>query len=193
MVVASLEQNQWSMNDFDLVVENTGNAPAFDIQVIFDPPLPRHDFFNEADASPFNRLSLLRPGQLLKSTLADYEKLKDAAFTVDVSWRRAPSRSKREQLSYSFDLAGYQNFVRLGEESPPVQIAKELKKVQEEWTKVAKGQRRLKIDAYSEEDRASQREQQKQRFEEQRTRADPGSGAQATDQSSPEKPAGEGY
>ena len=38
-VVATLDPNRWSMRHFDLKVDNTGNATAYDIKVDFTPPL----------------------------------------------------------------------------------------------------------------------------------------------------------
>ncbi len=38
-VVVTLEPNSWAAFYFDINIANTGNAPAYDIEVEFNPPL----------------------------------------------------------------------------------------------------------------------------------------------------------
>lgn len=37
-VTVGIEPNQWALIYFDLIVRNSGNAPAYDIKISFDPP-----------------------------------------------------------------------------------------------------------------------------------------------------------
>lgn len=71
-VVASLESNQWHMTFFDLVIHNAGNAPAYDVFIQFDPPLP-YSFDDQETSPPLAGISLIRPGQLLSSSVGDIE------------------------------------------------------------------------------------------------------------------------
>ena len=59
-VVATLDPNRWSMRHFDLKVDNTGNATAYDIKVDFTPPLVNGEGRAGGTAVPFKSISLLR-------------------------------------------------------------------------------------------------------------------------------------
>ena len=157
-VVVTFESNQWSMNHIDMIVENCGNAPAYDISISFNPTLPKNEL-RTGDAAPFDKISLLRPGQLLKSSASDWASVKDIAFTVDISWRRYPNNGQREVLSYQFDVGYLKNVSMLGNASPEVQIATEVKKLRDDWRGISAGTRRLKVDSFSEQDRATQQTQ----------------------------------
>ncbi len=38
-IVVTLEPNPWAAFYFDINIANTGNAPAYNVEVVFDPPL----------------------------------------------------------------------------------------------------------------------------------------------------------
>ncbi len=151
-VVANLETNQWSWRHLDLVVQNTGNAPAFDVTVKFEPPLP---FMTNAEAgdTPFGKISILRPGHLLSSNVNEFQSVRENVYRVTVQWRRTPDARRIESNIYDINIAGLGAISRLGAGSPEVQMAEQIKKIREDWQAVAHGQRRLKVDQYSSEDR----------------------------------------
>ncbi|WP_299555427.1 hypothetical protein [uncultured Tateyamaria sp.] len=151
-VVASIEVNQWSVIHFDLVVENTGNATAFDVQVKFQ----KQPVLSEKKSDrpfPFTRVSLLRPGQILTSYLAGFENLEGMKYPVTVSWKRHPNRVARESVSYIIDMNSAEGVSFLGRGSALVQIADEIKKMRNDWKPIASGNRRLDVDTYTQVDR----------------------------------------
>lgn len=94
-VVATLSPNRWSLRHFDLVVDNTGNATAYDIRIVFNPPLENGEARREDAKIPFQRVSVLKPGQELRSYLADIDVLEGKAFEVAVSWRHGSNVRSR--------------------------------------------------------------------------------------------------
>lgn len=168
-VVASLEINQWSLMHMDLVVCNAGNAPAFDIQISFDPEIP-DNALKGAEDTPFREISLLRPGQTLTSSASDFNAVKNFKTTITTSWKRHPSSKKRESLAYSFDLSGYKNMSVLGSRSPELQMAEEIKKLRDDWKNIASGNKGLKSEIYTQADRDKKQKQQDKIFAEMKSK-----------------------
>lgn len=157
-VVATLENNQWAFAHADLVVSNTGNATAHDIEVIFDPPL---DWFrpSKPGAQPLRNLSVLKPGQSQSSHVAEFSKLVDKTYRITTSWKHHPAERTRQSLSYDLPMEHYELIAQLGVRSPLIQIAEQLKKIREDWQYVAIGSRRLSVDSYDGGDREKARKQ----------------------------------
>jgi hypothetical protein len=151
-IVAAFEANQWAINYADIVVANTGNASAFDIQLAFDPALPKGDERTNLNA-PLQRVSVLKPGQSVSSYLCEFRHLTDKSFTVTASWRRDPHASQREAISYVVDMREIDNVSYLGSRSPFNQLAEELKKMRDDWHWIASGSRRISVDVFSSGDR----------------------------------------
>lgn len=159
-VVAALRLNRWTMMYADLIVTNSGNATAFAIEVVFDPPL-EHDeetSTNEREI-PFQNVSLLRPGESLSSDIGKSYPLLERNYTVTTSWLRNPADTVRQTLTYSLSMADYKGFAQLGGPDPLVNIANEIKHIREDWRSVSQGQRHIKTDNYSSADRALEREE----------------------------------
>jgi len=144
-VVATLDPNRWSMRHFDLKVDNTGNATAYDIKVDFTPPLINGEGRAGAMAVPFENISLLKPGQGMSSYLAEYPIVRKQAYSVRVSWRRSFADSQREENVYTINMADRQGVSDLGGD-PLVNIANDLAKIREDLRSLAQGSKRLKID-----------------------------------------------
>lgn len=156
-VVATLEPNRWSLGHFDINVNNSGNAPAYDITVEFTPPLQNVEArSSEGGEVPFGNISVLRPGQGVASYLSDYEGVKDAVYNVRVSWRRSASDPVREENAYTLNMADKRGVSELGGD-PIVQIAKHLSKLEAEWRPVARGAKRVKVDGFTSGDRLHER------------------------------------
>ena len=175
-IVANIAPNQWSVLHLDINVENTGNATAFDIEVTFDPPLENGEARTDKALIPFQTISVLKPGQSLKSYLSDVGDYLEKTFTVTVSWRLQPQDQKREQLSYSLNMADFKGVSYLGSRDPIVQVAEQIKKLREDWRHVASGTRKVKADTYDGADRQREREALDARYNRNRTDA-PNDGA----------------
>ena len=155
-VVATLDPNRWSMRHFDLKVDNTGNATAYDIKVDFTPPLINGEGRAGGMAVPFENISLLKPGQGVSSYLAEYPLVRKQVYSVRVSWRRSFADSTREENTYTINMADHQDVSDLGGD-PMVKIANDLAKIREDLRSLAQGSTRLKIDAYTAGDRLHER------------------------------------
>lgn len=128
-VVATLEINQWSTHHFDLHVANSGNGPAYGIEVEFDPPLPAQGLSVELP-TPLQNISVLRPGQAIMSYAAKFTKLEDHSFTVTVTWSRVPA-GPREINRYSLTMRDFDGTSFVGDRSAAVATANELKRIRE--------------------------------------------------------------
>lgn len=147
-VVASVQPNRWGGGFADLHVANTGNATAFEIEIKFDPPLEKDPV--DADApTPFQSISLLKPGQALSSFLVEYDRIIDVIYDVTVSWKRDPAKGERESLSYKLRVADVRGVTHLGSPDPVIQIAEDIRKLREEFGRVASGARKPKVEISS--------------------------------------------
>lgn len=164
-VVATLFPNIWSMNHFDLHVDNTGNATAYDIEVSFDPPLGNGEGRAGNDI-PLQKISVLKPSQGIASYLSEYGPLVGQKYKVTVSWRNI-HKNEREKNSYALNMADNDGVSRLGDD-PLVQIASHVKKMQEDWAPVARGSKRIKIDLFSSQDRSEEMRVRREQFEQMR-------------------------
>ena len=94
-VIANIEVNQWSILHMDIVVENCGNAPAYNVNVEISPPIRRKETYKD-QPFPFTNISLLRPGQRISSFATDYSSLEGKSLKVKICWRKNPTRKRIE-------------------------------------------------------------------------------------------------
>ncbi|MDF5894634.1 hypothetical protein P4A93_23785 [Pseudomonas syringae pv. syringae] len=154
-VVAILSPNRWSLRHFDLVVDNTGNATAYDIQIRFNPPLENGEARKEDAIIPFRNVSVLKPGQGLRSYLADINVLTGKAYEVSVSWRRGSNTSLRETNAYTLDMADFAGRSELGLE-PTIVIARSLEGLEKGMSRLT-GSKHIKVDIYTALDRSQEK------------------------------------
>lgn len=151
-VVATLEPCPRSITLVNILVSNTGTAPAFDVEVKTNPPLPSLDSGSPREV-PLQNISVLRPNQRMESLLAEYEQLAGQRFEVRTSWARKPS-GRREELNYTIDIDQFD-----GMSPEPFalnELAHELKQLREDWQWISRGSRRLVVDVHTERDRLHQ-------------------------------------
>ena len=172
-VTATIQPNLWSMVHCDLIVENSGNAPAYDVVVAITPEPKEAEARGESEP-PLRNISVLRPGQEMKSFLSDFDSVADQEFKMDVSWKRHPRDNERDTISYHHRLP--KGISRLGAWSPEIEMAEALKHMREDWQQIAKGQRKLKVDGYDKDDR----EEERQAIEEMRAKRRKTKGANDT-------------
>lgn len=157
-VVVNITPNQWALNHVNLVAENTGNATAFDVEIAFDPPLENGEVRSPDRAIPFQKISLLKPGQSLSSYLSEASAVLEKTYNVQVSWKPLPNSADRQTLSYLFSMKDYTGMTQLGAADPIIQIADQVKNIREDWRNVARGHHRLKADIYTEAERQHERD-----------------------------------
>lgn len=163
-IVASIVPNQWSTIHLDINVENTGSATAFEIEVTFDPPLENGEARGEDVPIPLQTISVLKPGQALKSYLSGVGDYLEKTFSVIVSWKLHPSDQLRQELRYSLNMSDFKGISYLGARDPIVQVAEQIKKLREDWQYVASGSRNVKTDSYDADDRQQERDILDKRF-----------------------------
>jgi hypothetical protein len=162
-IVATLEPSRVSMIHLNLNVDNTGSGTAYDIQVLFEPPLPS-DRQGKDRTTPLQKISILKPGQGVSSFLCEYARLEGREFRVTTSWRRDAARPDREANTYTLDMAFLKGISRLGGADPLTEIADQVKKIREDWQYVGRGTRRIQIDGFSGADRLHERRLQERQF-----------------------------
>ena len=172
-VVATFEPNPWGSMYVDLLISNTGNAVAYDITVSYSPDLPSSSEFRLNLPVPFQKISVLRPGQVLKSSLSPYKDLKDQIYTVSISWARLPGQAKREALCYDLTVTEFEASMYLGARNPEFQIASEIKKIREDWKSVASGGSRLEANVHLSSDREKERRERQEWLDEVRAENQP--------------------
>ncbi len=155
-VVATLHPNRWSLRHFDLVVGNTGNATAYDIQIGFNPPLENGENRREDAKIPFEQVSVLKPGQELRSYLADIHALEGKSFEVTISWRHGSQNKHRETNVYTLNMADYAGASELGQD-PAIGMARSLEKMEKSLGSLMRS-KRLKVDVYTAADRKQDRQ-----------------------------------
>jgi hypothetical protein len=163
-VVVNIVPNQWSIIHLDIVVENTGNATAFDIDVIFDPPLENGKSDDKKKAIPFQKISVLKPGQALQSYLRGVDDYLSKSFEVTVRWKLHPASDEYQTLAYTLNMKDYEGVVFLGDRNPMVRIAQEVKKMREDWQHIASGFRRIKVETFDTADRDEEQRDLEDRF-----------------------------
>ncbi|MEM7499808.1 MAG: hypothetical protein AAF371_17685 [Pseudomonadota bacterium] len=156
LITVTLEQNEWLFSHFDMVVENSGNAAAFDISIklSFEGSVENCDSLPEAI---IKGASVMRPGQILRSHIGDFEEIRSTKFIFDVEWHLDAKKDKRETARYIADLADFAGMRRLGDAEPLVVIAKQLENIRTDWQYVASGSRKIKTETFSGRDRKKER------------------------------------
>ena len=150
LITATIEPNVWSMLHCDIVVENSGNAPAYDV-VINIAPEPRQSKHRVEGQLPLQNISVIRPGQKMKSFLTDANLVLDNVYKIDVCWKRNPNGRVLERIAYDHYIP--KDISLLGPWSPEVQIAEQLKKLREDWQHIASGTHKLSVNSFGRTDR----------------------------------------
>ncbi|HFI1126784.1 hypothetical protein HV073_06665 [Klebsiella michiganensis] len=157
-IVVTLEPNAWAAFYFDINVANTGNAPAYNIEVEFDPPLINAEYREDKKHSiPFRKISVLKNGQMLSSNLCEYNQIKENVYKVVISWSKQANSIEREFNEYEYDMSSFEGINYLGARNPMTQIAEQIKKIREDWRPITQGSKKIKTDNYSSDDREKER------------------------------------
>ncbi len=160
-VVATLEANQWSISHVDLVLANTGNAAAYDITLSFNPPLTSDRITKRNKGLPFAAMTVLKPGQSFSSFVGNYQEFKDVEYTIKLMWRRKPKGWRHESNEYKFCIDQFAG------------IANEVKKIREEWGRIASGFKKLNVNIFSSGDREDERRENEEFYRRMREEEEP--------------------
>lgn len=149
-VVVTLAPNRWSARHFNLHVDNTGNATAYDIRVTITPPLQNGEARGSDAKIPFETISVLKPGAGLSSYLSEYQLLKGKTFEVKISWLKSSSGKTREENSYILRMSDHEGVSWLGTD-PVMDVAQHLKKMEKSLADISR--KHIQVDVYSAIDR----------------------------------------
>ena len=167
-IVVTIESNQWSFMHADLHVKNTGNSTAFDIAIAIDPQLLiDHESAGETADTPFQAISVLKPGQELTSWIGKMFSYLDQSYDVSITYSRSPGGIV-DKLTYKLDMTSYKGMHRLGSGDPTTQIAEQIKKMQEDVHRIATGWSKLKVDVITSADREAERAALEERWKAER-------------------------
>jgi hypothetical protein len=103
-VVCGIESSLADPTALNLVIQNTGNATAFDIVANITPPLPQPNGQPSKDKTKTTLgVSYLPPGQVLPRKGVMSRDIPDVTFKVEISWALFPDSIEREIISYNID------------------------------------------------------------------------------------------
>ncbi len=143
----SIGLHEAHINIINLLIENIGNGPAYNVRLIADRPFKVHGDRDINDVGPFKSgIALLARGQrmeiFLENAIGNYDRLKQETFAIKATWADATGLTYDRLFEIRFDE--YNNVTRIG--TPPLySIASDLEKLQKAATRIASGQSRLKV------------------------------------------------
>jgi len=149
-VVVTIEPNRTSSMHADLLVQNTGPGPAYDVQLKFEPPLKRLRGDKEDDL-PFNPIPVLRPGQSIRNYIGEATIFLKLSYKTTISWKDFPHSKSRKSNIYNLNFAHYENLA--GRPEPLDIIAKELEKIRDRLAELGKRSNKINVDIYTNDDR----------------------------------------
>lgn len=144
-IVITLEPTDVSVNHFNMVISNTGNATAYNIISDITPSI------NDKPI-PFQNVSVLKPGDSIKSFFTSFFEIKNKEFKITTTWLKKPESKDRISNSYIFDIGSYTNLSVLGDMNPLLTVSKEIKKISENINKIVKSNK-LQVNTYDKNDR----------------------------------------
>lgn len=162
-VVVSLEPSPWSVIHADLVIQNTGSGPAFDVRLTFNPPLQRIDDVKDVPLA-LNAISVLRPNQLLRNLVGRGLPLVDTAYDVKIDCTSSPRSKKRIITRYSLSMGHYEGNIDVNGGAPEYFAARELEKIRKALETFSRGNNHLNVDIHSAQDRADKAAALRKRF-----------------------------
>lgn len=127
--VATITPNKRSFHHFDIQIDNTGNATAYDISIEFKITDETKESSVEYIKTPFQYISILKPNQTMRSYLSEYQKLKGKVYNVHITWKRKACDEERQYNSYTLNMTDYEAITQLGND-PLIDIEKHLKAIE---------------------------------------------------------------
>lgn len=144
VVTAALEPSVADGDHINLVVENCGFAPAFDVRIVATPAIPAAEGFEDRPAD-WPDVSLLRPGQAMVGYACRADQLVCREVHIDVSWTSRPGTSDRTQLGYRLDMRRLPFQVPFGPPLPRDELLHEIKSLRRDLRTLVRGERTLRV------------------------------------------------
>lgn len=146
-VIVYVQPRDELINWLDLIVENTGMAPAYNVRLTIEPDMDRHSGDMVGSMGWFTKgIRMLAPRQQLRqwytTMLQDFEGKASTPRTITVSYVSATGKERRAE--YVIDLAEMRGMRQLG--TPPLHsAAKSLEKIASTADHLASGWSKLRV------------------------------------------------
>lgn len=171
LVTVSIEPSAETNLGFDLVVHNSGSAPAFEVEWRFQPAfVTKSSNGAERTAQPINKHSMIRPGQIVKGYVGQLKQLPLEDFEITVSWKVTP-RSAPKSVSYHYSIWSYHGMAEIHPKDPLRKIASEIETLRHRFLQITSSNR-LSVNQYDTEDREAERADMDTRLEQFRSDKD---------------------
>ncbi|ANG96764.1 hypothetical protein A8A54_09955 [Brucella pseudogrignonensis] len=102
-IVCSLRSSAADATALDLIIQNTGNAVAFNIKVVITPPLPAYNGSTSDEITEtVIEISMLPPSLNFQKQGVMGRYVHDKTFAAHIEWASLPQGSQIESLDYQF-------------------------------------------------------------------------------------------
>ncbi|MGC2866238.1 hypothetical protein [Proteus vulgaris] len=149
-IVVTFEPAKTSINHFNIVISNTGNATAYNITTTIFPLINGKNI-------PFKSVSALKPGDSISSFYSNYSQIDRKVFEILIEWTKSFGSVEKMKNKYSYDIGSYTNFATIGDLDPINTISNNIKKISQKLDRVVNGDR-ININMFDENNRQSERE-----------------------------------
>jgi len=172
-LVAYVKPREEFVNCAHLYIKNVGAGPAFNVS--FELSADKNDEGGNILINDFNESRFLEtgvdyigPNQKLHSWYTqftdNFDKKIKAKLTVKVNYKSSTNRDMSD--TYVIDMSQFEGAGNLG--TPHLySIAQSLKKLQEDVNRISTGFKRVKVNAYTHEDREREEREREERWSEQ--------------------------
>ena len=143
-VVVSIEPHPPGPVLLDLVIHNTGNATAFDVEVTLSPE-PIGEIIEEGGKRGLKRISVVRPYQQCRTLIARWSEVRHIEFKATVKWKPAQSSKRYQIRHYTLPMRHFEHLSLSAYEDKQYHIANYIKSIRDDVNKFAKGTAKLKI------------------------------------------------
>ncbi|MTC42089.1 hypothetical protein [Providencia sp. wls1921] len=144
-IVITFEPTKVSINHFNIVISNTGNATAYNITAAIEPSINDRKI-------PFKSVSVLKPGDSISSFYTDFYQMNGKVFEILIEWTKSFESAEKMRNKYSYDIGSYTDFSTVGDLDPIGTISKSIKKISQDLNSVV-NDGRININMYDENDR----------------------------------------
>jgi hypothetical protein len=150
-----IESNERAIKYVDIIVENIGAGPAFNIKFFLknDLKLFANDKLSEIGFIK-NGLKYLAPKQKLRYPLLDLNSVlkNDSNKLIEISVIFSDYLNEKYKSNFEINFEEFRNLLQIGSPSL-LEISRSIKKISEDLSYLVSGSRRLKIDSYNSQDR----------------------------------------
>ena len=157
-VVITILPDPRRVRHVQMVIDNTGNATAYDIKAEIKPIFT--DNRSDKFSFPFQTLSLLRPGDELRGFVLEGHKLEDCTLNITISWALEPGSLKRVSQAYSLEASDFK-YLTTPKDDPLAGVVEALNGVRNMFNQTPSriSKKRFQFDIFTHADRQRERKE----------------------------------